>query len=82
MQSDRYQGRFPGYTGKKLFEVEHPVFGRCTVAAPDENAALLPAASTVPPVMAMVPSASRGCCLRRPSGTRSGEGRSSTHTRR
>lgn len=40
MQSDRYQGRFPGYTGKKLFEVEHPVFGRCTVAAPDENAAL------------------------------------------
>lgn len=44
MQSDRYQGRFPGYTGKKLFEVEHPVFGRCTVAAPDENAALLPAA--------------------------------------
>lgn len=45
MQSDRYQGRFPGYTGKKLFEVEHPVFGRCTVAAPDENAALLPAAT-------------------------------------
>nr|DAP13090.1 MAG TPA: hypothetical protein [Caudoviricetes sp.]DAW64064.1 MAG TPA: hypothetical protein [Caudoviricetes sp.] len=44
MQSDRYQGRFPGYTGRKLFEVEHPVFGRCTVAAPDENAALLPAA--------------------------------------
>ena len=45
MQSDRYQGRFPGYTGRKLFEVEHPVFGRCTVAAPDENAALLPAAT-------------------------------------
>lgn len=45
MQSDRYQGRFPGYTGKKLFEVEHLVFGRCTVAAPDENAALLPAAT-------------------------------------
>ena len=38
MQSDRYQGRFPGYTGKKLFVVEHPVFGRCTVAAPAENA--------------------------------------------
>lgn len=34
MPSDRYQGRFPGYTGRKLFEVEHPVFGRCTVAAP------------------------------------------------
>lgn len=45
MQSDRYQGRFPGYTGRKLFEVEHPVFGRCTVVAPDENAALLPAAT-------------------------------------
>ena len=44
MQSDRYQGRFPGYTGRKLFEVEHPVFGRCVVAAPDENAALLSAA--------------------------------------
>lgn len=44
MQSERYQGRFRGYTGRKLWEVEHPAFGRCVVAAPDENAALMAAA--------------------------------------
>lgn len=44
MKSNRYAGRFPGYSGKKLFEVEHRQFGSIVVAAPDENAAVLAAA--------------------------------------
>lgn len=40
-----YQGRFRGYRGNKLYQVSHPDYGFCTVAAPDESAAILTSAA-------------------------------------
>lgn len=37
-------GRFESYRGKKQWSVYHPRYGRCTVSAPDRDAAVVAAA--------------------------------------
>ena len=42
--SKRKIGRYADYSGSAKYGVEHPVFGKTTVAAPDEVSAMVAAA--------------------------------------